>query len=159
MAKTVAHICILVRDIDEAIEKYRSILSVVSPDLLKGKVVKQKRSADSEEYITAFFGAPGDACDIQLLQPPDKNSPLYRRLETHGEGVHHIAFSSSHLEDTYKELKEKGIAVNDHLVAESPSEKAEMDMSHFWILPKYSNGVLIEVIDSYQVRGGFLIKK
>ncbi len=159
MAKTVAHICILVRDIDEAVEKYRNILSVVSPELLKGKVVKQKRFADSEEYVTAFFGSSGDGCDIQFLQPPDKNSPLYKRLEKYGEGIHHIAFSSSHLEDSYKKSKEKDIAVNDRLVAESPAEKDEVDMSHFWILPKSSNGVLIEVIDSYQVHDGFLTRK
>ena len=45
MAKTVAHICIIVWNIEEAIERYSNILGVVAPELLEGKVVKQKRFA------------------------------------------------------------------------------------------------------------------
>ena len=154
MAKTVSHICILVWDIDEAIEKYKKILGVLSPELLAGAVKKQKRHAEGE-YITAFFGTPGDGCDIQLLQPPDKDSPLYRRLEKYGEGVHHIAFSTGRMEDSYHALLQEGVAVNDHIVEESSAEN-EKDVRHYWVLPKYASGVLIEVIDDYKVVGGLL---
>ena len=158
MARTVAHICILVHDIDEAIRRYANILGVVAPELLERKVVKQKRFAGDVAYITAFFGAVGDACDIQLLQPPDPQSPLYRRLEKHGEGVHHIAFSSAHLEDTYQQLKEKGVTVGDQLIPESTAETRQLDGRHFWILPQYSHGVLIEIIDDYKLANGILTK-
>lgn len=156
MAKTVAHVCILVADIDKAIEDYRRILGLVSPELTAGKVVKQERWAEDEKYITAFFGAVGDGCDIQLLQPPDKQSPLHRRLERYGEGVHHIAFASSHLEDTYHRLKAYDVAVNDHVIPEHPEGDDDADVRHFWILPKSAHGVLIEMIDEYQTAEGML---
>ncbi len=156
MAKTVAHICILVADIDRAIEDYRRIFSRVSPVLVEREVVKQERWAEDEKYITAFFGAPGDGCDIQLLQPPDTESPLYSRLEKYGEGLHHIAFASSHLEDTYQQLKADGVSVNDHLILEYPEGGDTTDVSHFWILPRAAHGVLIEMIDHYRVEDGKL---
>ena len=158
MAKTVAHICIIVWNIEEAVERYSNILGVVAPELLEGKVVKQKRFAGKNEYVTAFFGSVGDACDIQFLQPPDQQSHLYKYLEKNGEGIHHIAFSSSHLEDTYKALKEKNVSVGDQLVPEASADSGQLDVRHFWILPEYSNGVRIEVIDNYKVVNGIVTK-
>jgi methylmalonyl-CoA/ethylmalonyl-CoA epimerase len=159
MAKTVAHLCILVADIDRAIEQYRRIFSAICPELLERDVVKQERWAGDEKYVTAFFEAPGDACDIQLLAPPDEESPLYRRLQKVGEGLHHIAFATYHLEDTYEQLKKDGIAVNDRLIPEHPEGDDRTDVSHFWILPRSADGVLIEMIDHYRVADGKLTLK
>jgi methylmalonyl-CoA/ethylmalonyl-CoA epimerase len=39
------HICILVKDIDRAIEHYANILGAVSPQLLKEKVTREERLA------------------------------------------------------------------------------------------------------------------
>jgi len=156
MARTVAHICILVADIDRAIEDYKRIFRTVAPGLLERKVVKQERWTEDEKYITAFFGAVGDGCDIQLLQPPDRESPLFRRLEKCGEGLHHIAFASAHLEDTFEHLKDDGISVSERVYAEHPDGYDSTDVSHFWILPRAAHGVLIEMIDHYRVEDGRL---
>ena len=156
MAKTVAHVCILVADIDRAIEDYKRIFRTVCPEFLEREVVKQVRWAEDEKYVTAFFGAVGDGCDIQLLQPPDEESPLQKRLAKYGEGLHHIAFASKHLDDTYRWLKAKGVEVNDHIVVEYPEEREAPDVDHFWILPKTAHGVLIEMIDHYRVEDGKL---
>jgi len=158
MGKTVSHICILVRDIDKAIEDYTKIFGVVAPQLLEREVLKQERFAGKDKYITAFFGAVGDACDIQLLQAPDQDSSLYQRLEKVGEGVHHIAFSSEHLEDTYQQFCSKGVSVNDEIISEHHADDDMTDVRHFWVLPKYSHGVLIEIIDQYDVIDGMLKK-
>jgi methylmalonyl-CoA/ethylmalonyl-CoA epimerase len=159
MAKTVAHICILVADIDRAIEDYKKIFNTVAPQLIERKVVKQERWAGNEKYITAFFGAVGDSCDIQLMQAPDRQSALYKRLEKHGEGVHHIAFASSHLEDTYQQLKANGISVNDQLISEHPEGDEKSDVRHFWIMPQSAHGVLVEMIDDYRTVNGMLTGK
>ncbi len=156
MAKTVAHICILVADIDRAIADYQKIFAVISPGLVERKVIKQERWAENEKYITAFFGAVDDACDIQLIQAPDERSPLHKRLVAHGEGIHHIAFVSSHLEDTYRKLKEKEIAVNDRVISERPEDRDASDLRHFWIMPRATHGVLIEMIDPYGLTNGLL---
>lgn len=159
MSKTVAHICILVADIDRAIESYRKILGTVSPELVERRVVRQERWTEDEKYITAFFGSLGDGCDIQLLQPPDTESPLHRRLEKMGEGIHHIAFASLHLEDTYQHLRSEGIAVSERLYPEHPEGDETTDVRHFWILPGSAHGVLVELIDEYQTVDGVLTRK
>jgi hypothetical protein len=71
-------------------------------------------------------------------------SPLYRRLEKYGEHIHHLGFTSSHLEETVQQLKEKGVSLHsDELVVnvEDPT------IRWTWILPKYAHGALIEVMD------------
>ena len=142
-----AHICILVRDIDQAIEHYAKILGAVSPQLLKERVSKRENFAGKDRYFSAFFQAPGNGCDIQLLQPLDPASPLYRRLEKHGEGLHHIAFASSHLEDTFQQLIENGVSLQgDDFIYDPDSPETRW----VWILPKYAHGVLIEVMDEYK---------
>ena len=150
-----AHICILVKDIDRAIEHYTSIFSAVAPRLLEQKIAKQENYAGKDRYMTAFFPAVGDGCDIQLLQPLDADSPLYKRLEQRGEGVHHIAFTSSHLEDTFQQLKANGVSLHgDEFIFDvnNPSIK------WVWIMPKYSHGVLIEVMDGYKLVDGILTR-
>jgi methylmalonyl-CoA/ethylmalonyl-CoA epimerase len=142
-----AHICILVKNIDEAIEHYSRILRAASPHLLQEKVKKEERFAGADRYATAFFLAPGQGCDIQLLQPLDPGSPLHKRLEKHGEGLHHIAFSSTRLEDTFQQLKDNGVSLqgSDFIYdANAP------DTRWVWVLPRYAHGVLIEVMDEYK---------
>jgi len=146
-----AHICILVKNIDEAIEHYTRIFQAASPHLLKEKVKKEERFAGGDRYLTAFFLAPGDGCDIQLLQPLDPNSPLYKRLEKHGEGIHHIAFSSTRLEDTFQQLKQRGVGLHgDQFIYDANVP----DTRWVWITPRYAHGVLIEVMDEYKKGGG-----
>jgi len=156
MPRTVAHLCILVADIDRAIEDYRRLFGTVCPALVEQPVVKQERWTENEKYITAFFAAPGEGCDIQLLQPPDEESPLHNRLEKYGEGVHHIAFSSSRLEDTYRYLKADGVSLSNRLYSEHPEGDSSTDVRHFWILPRSAHGVLIELIDDYRTVNGML---
>ncbi len=159
MAKSVrhrlAHICILVRDIDQAIEHYTNILSATAPELLAQKIAKQECCAGKDRYLTAFFPALGNACDIQLIQPLNPGAPLYQRLEQHGEGVHHICFTSSHLEDTFQQLKESGVLLHgDQFIADASNPT----LRWAWILPRYAHGVLIEVLDSYKLVDGVLTK-
>ncbi len=113
----------------------------------------QRVSERTPAHLELFFQAPGNACDIQLIQPLNVESPLYKRLERHGEGVHHIAFTTSHLEATIDRLKENGVSVlSDELV----SDIKNPGLRWSWVLPSYANGVLIEVMDSYKVEGGRL---
>jgi len=158
MTKAIAHICVLVRDIDKAIKDYSKLFSIISPGLLKKKVVKQNRYAGKDPYVTAFFAAPGGGCDFQLLEVT-KDSPLYPRLEKFGEGIHHMAMSSNKLEDTYQTLTKNDIPVSDEIYRERKAGNDEVDVRHFWVLPKYSHGVPIELIDDYDVIDGLINKK
>jgi len=64
----------LVKDIDTAIEHYIRILKAVAPQMLEEKVVKQEGRMGIDHYLTTFFPAIGEACDIQLLQPINADS-------------------------------------------------------------------------------------
>lgn len=144
MTKSLDHVCILVKDIDKAIEHYTNILSVVAPEMLKHKTQKTEAYSGKDKYLSMVFTAPGDGCNIQLLQPLNPESPLYKRLEQHNEHIHHLAFTSSHLEDTFQRLKEKGVSLYDDqfvVNAEDPTTRWT------WILPGYAHGALIEVMD------------
>ena len=142
-----AHICILVKDIDQAIAHYANILGVVSPQQFRKEATRETCFAGKDRYVTAFFHAAGDACDIQLLQPLDPESPLFKRLEKHGEGVHHIAFASSDLKDTFEQLQGKGVSLpGDQFFFDENTP----DTRWTWIMPSYAHGVLIEVMDEYK---------
>ena len=99
MAKSLDHVCILVKDIDQAIERYGNILSVTAPQV-EQKVEKEESLAGNDRYLSCVFRDPGDGCNIQLLQPLDPVSPLFKRLDRYGEHIHHLGFTSSHLEKT-----------------------------------------------------------
>ncbi len=142
-----AHICILVKDIDRAIEHYSRILGVVSASLLDQPIVKKECFAGKDRYLTTFFRAPQDGCDIQLLQPLEPGSPLYNRLEKYGEGLHHIAFASTHLDDTFRQLKEKEVGLHGD---QFNYDVNNPDSRWVWITPQYAHGVLIEVMDEYK---------
>ncbi len=144
MAKSLDHVCILVRDINAAIEHYSNILSVTAPEALDREIEIQESYAGEDRYLTTVFVVPGDGCNIQLLQPLNPESPLHKRLEQHGEHIHHLAFTSSHLEETVKGLRERGVSLHgDELFYDvnNPSPRWT------WILPGYAHGALIEVMD------------
>ena len=144
MVKSLDHVCILVKDIDQAIEHYKNILSVCAPEVLNQKIEKYEAFAGDDKYLSALFPAGGEGCNIQLMQPLNPESRLYQRLEKYGEHIHHLAFTSLHLEDTLKGLKKKKVTMR--------SDELIYDVNHpalrwNWIMPQYAHGALIEVMD------------
>src|ERR1700712_853429 len=83
-----AHVCLLVRDLDQAVEDWTKILRALDPKQVEERIVRYddfEGGADQMRWAT-FVSHHG--AEIQLMQPaPD--TPLGRRLEKHGEGVHH----------------------------------------------------------------------
>ena len=144
MVQTLDHVCILVKDIDQAIEHYRNILSVCAPEVLKQKIEKYEAFAGEDRYVSALFPAGGEGCNIQLMQPLNPESRLYQRLQKYGEHIHHLGFTSRQLEKTLKGLKARKVALR--------SEELIFDVNHpelrwNWITPQYAHGALIEVMD------------
>ena len=93
-----AHICFLVKDLDQAIEDWTKILEILDPAQLEERIVRYDGfEGGGDRMRWATFVNPGGA-EIQLMQP-DPDSPLGRRLAKHGEGVHHICFAVDSPED------------------------------------------------------------
>ena len=87
-----AHICLLVKDLDQAIEDSTKILEILDPAQLKERLVRYDEFEGGEDRMRwATFVNPGSS-EIQLMEP-DPDSPLGRRLKKRGEPVHHICFT------------------------------------------------------------------
>ena len=144
-----AHICLLVRDLVKAVEDWSKILGVLQPVQLDEPIVRYDEfegGADSMRWAT-FVSAVG--AEIQLMEPaPD--TPLARRLASHGEGVHHICFTTDDPDDAARRLREAGVNASDEVYSD-PS----MPWQRWtWVMPDSAHGTLVEVARPYRAVGG-----
>ena len=59
---------------------------------------------------------------IELLCPTGEDSPVYRFLKKNGEGLHHLSYRVEDIQESTKELREKGALVLGDVV---PSKRHE----------------------------------
>ena len=85
----------------------------------------------------AFFSL-GD-CHIELLEPMSDESPISRFLDGNGEGIHHLAYRTSDIEQQLVRAKKAGL----RLINETPVAGAGGTKVAF-IHPKSVGGVLTE---------------
>ena len=125
------HVGIAVNDLDEAMKIYEEIL---------GLKVRKITVVEEEKIRTAILLA--GKIRIELMEPTDEEGPVARFIKKRGEGVHHIAFTVTNLENFLKKLKEKEIV----LVDEKPRIGAggyKMAFLH----PKSTKSVLLELCE------------
>jgi len=80
---------------------------------------------------------------IELLESTDPEGPVGKFLEKKGEGVHHVAFATTNLEESLVEMEEKGVA----LIDKKPRKGAEgLDIA--FLHPKSTHGVLTELCEN-----------
>ena len=92
----------------------------------------------SEGVRTSFFmNGPNK---IELLEATNPDSPIAKFIDKKGEGIHHIAFDVSDIEEEIKRLKSEGFIV----LNEVPKKGADNKLVAF-LHPKGTNGVLIEL--------------
>lgn len=131
MFEKVDHIGIAVSDLEKAISFYRDQLGV---DFMGTEVV------DEQKVKVAFL--PVGESKIELLEPTDPAGPVGKFIEKKGEGVHHLSFRVSNIEEKLEQLKEKGVA----LIDEKPRYGAGGAKIAF-LHPKSTGGVLIELCE------------
>jgi methylmalonyl-CoA/ethylmalonyl-CoA epimerase len=83
-----------------------------------------------------------DGSKIQLLAALESTSTIGKFLEKHGEGVQQVALSVKNLEFAGQKLLAAGIS----LVYPAP-QKGSNDSSINFIHPKFTGGVLIELVE------------
>ena len=124
------HIGIAVRSIEESSKIYR----------LLGLEVSHVEVVESQGVKTAFLKL-GES-NIELLEPIDENSPVFKFLEKRGEGIHHIALSVENIGEKLKELKNNGVK----LINNEPVKGAHGKLVAF-VHPKSAGGVLLELCE------------
>lgn len=92
----------------------------------------------SEGVRTSFFNVGG--VKIELLEATTLDSPIAKFIEKKGEGVHHLAFAVSDINESIKEFSQKGFSP----LSTEPKPGADHKLICF-LHPKATNGVLIEL--------------
>ena len=127
--KKIEHIGIAVKNIDEAEKRFSKLL---------GALPYKREIVESEGVITSFFKV-GDS-KIELLAATTQNSPIQKFIDKKGEGVHHIAFEVSDINQKMTELAQQGFV----LINDKPKDGADNKTVAF-IHPKSTGGVLVEI--------------
>jgi len=103
MKKTLDHMGIAVRRLDESVQFYTEVLG--------GELFDRYRSeATGVESEIAVIDLNGSR--IELLMPTNNTtSPIARFMKQKGKGVHHIAYRVENLDEALKELEQQNIRV------------------------------------------------
>lgn len=129
----IEHIGIAVRDLAAGNELFRKLL---------GSEHYKTESVESEHVTTSFFQI-GES-KIELLVATDPESPIAKFIEKRGEGIHHIAFEVHDIRAEIARLEAEGFVP----LNREPKRGADNKLVAF-LHPKSSNGVLVELCQSY----------
>ena len=127
----IEHIGIAVKDLNAAIKYYEEVLG------MKCYAIEEVKD---QQVKTAFFLV--GQTKIELLESTSPEGAVGKFIEKKGEGIHHIAFAVSNIEDQLKEAASKGV----QLVDAVPRKGAEgLDIA--FLHPKSTFGVLTELCE------------
>jgi methylmalonyl-CoA/ethylmalonyl-CoA epimerase len=141
-----AHICLLVRDLEQAIEDWTAILGELDPGQLEQPLVRVDRWEAGEDVMSSATFVNPEGTEIQLLCPLN-DGPLGQRLARHGEGVHHICFTTPELPAAVERLAAKGVRLTSTELSHDPQLPWQ-----YWtfIAPASSHGPLVELAYPYR---------
>ncbi len=127
----IEHIGIAVLDLKDAVSYYEKILGL--------KCYKVEEVPD-QKVRTAFFKV--GQTKIELLESTDPEGPVGKFIEKRGEGIHHLAFAVTGLEQKLKFAENAGIKLIDTM----PRIGAE-GLHIAFLHPKSTFGVLTELCE------------
>ena len=104
-----AHVCLLVNDLDKAVEDWTKILGALDPGQLEKRLVRYEEFEGGEDSMRWATFVSDHGAEIQLMEPA-RDTPLGRRLEKRGEHVHHICFTTDDPGAATRALAEEGLA-------------------------------------------------
>jgi methylmalonyl-CoA/ethylmalonyl-CoA epimerase len=125
----IEHIGIAVKNLDEAISFYEGVLG------LKCYSIEEVKS---QKTRMGFFMV--GSTKIELLESTEPSGPIGRFIESKGEGIHHIAYSTKDINGALREAEEKGV----QLIDKEPKRGAD-NMDIAFLHPKSTRGVLTEL--------------
>lgn len=143
-----AHVCLLVKDLDKAIEDWTKILGILDPQSLEKRLVKYDEfsgGADAGMKWATFVNE--GSTEIQLIQPAP-GTPLGDRLEKVGEHVHHLCFTTDDVPAAMEKLRAANLQLPGDGKTYNDQEMTWQKWS--WVGPKSAHGVLIEVASPYE---------
>jgi len=131
MIKGLKHVGIAVNSIDESLQVFVKTLGL-----------KHEKTVTLDERKLKIALLEAGEIKIELLEPMDKEGTIAKFLQSRGEGIHHIAFKVTDIENMLQQLKSKGVT----LIDEEPRKGAEGGKVAF-IHPKSTKNVLVELCE------------
>lgn len=131
MLKSLNHIGIAVKSLDESVKIYRNLFGLGEPKIVEMKEMKLR---------VAIFKM--ETYNIELVEPMSPDTTIAKFLEKRGPGIHHLCFNVDKIEEKLEMLKANGVI----LIDEKPRIGA-MGHKVAFISPKSTNGVLIELTE------------
>jgi methylmalonyl-CoA/ethylmalonyl-CoA epimerase len=125
------HVALAVRDLDQALAGYERLFG--AQPMYREVVAEQ----GVEEAMIAVGGSY-----VQLLQPLGADTPVGRFIESHGEGMHHIALAVADIKAALEHLEAEGA----QLVDREPRDGGR-GASIAFVHPKEFAGTLVELVE------------
>ena len=132
MVKRIAHIAIVVEDIEGALGFWRDAL---------GLPLEHVEDVPEQQATVAFL--PTSESEVELVKPSTNDSGVARFLAGRGPGIHHICFDVDDIAATLTALKARGV----RLIDEIPRMGAGGKKVAF-IHPESTGGVLVELAEA-----------
>ncbi len=129
MIGPVHHVGIAVRELQPAIERYT----------LLGLALDYTETVTAAGVRVAFLKA-GDT-HVELVEPLQPDGNVARFLDKRGEGLHHIAFSTTDIVAELRRLEDQGF----DLIDRAPRPGARSRLVAF-VHPRSAHGVLVELV-------------
>jgi methylmalonyl-CoA/ethylmalonyl-CoA epimerase len=145
-----AHVCLIVQDLDQAVADWREILGVLDPAQLEEPIVRYDDFTGGEDEMRWVTFVANHSSEIQLVEPAAE-TPLGRRLAKHGEHVHHICFTTDDVSGSARKLADAGLDVDVDNTYRDPDVPWQ---EWTWVLPKSAHGVLVEIARPYRAVDG-----
>jgi methylmalonyl-CoA epimerase len=127
----VHHVALVVRSIESALGVWRDML---------GLELEMIMDVPQDRVRIAFLGV-GES-KVELVEPTDDTTGVYRFLESKGEGFHHVCFEVANLAETLMRLEIDGL----ELIDTAPRKGAEGPVA--FLHPRSCHGVLVELIEA-----------
>ena len=133
------HVGVVVRDINKAIEYYKSLGIGPFGPVTTPVAEKKFYGKPTEDYGVELRLARLGQIHIELLQPVKGASPAMGFLEKRGEGINHICFAVDDVEKEAAKLVEKGFEVISSVKFQNGGGNVYLDTGKV-------GGVLIELL-------------
>jgi len=139
--KRMDHICIAVKNLNEARKMWEPLLGKDEPD---------DAYVDEPEKIRVVRYWIGEV-GFELMESTTPDGNVAKFIEKNGEGVMIISFNVENTRDAVKELQDKGYP----FIPDSRGEIARpfRNCEFAFVHPKILNGVLTEMIDDKELIG------
>ena len=131
IVKNIQEVVLAVEKQDEAVALFEELFGLEFKD-----------GWDMPTYDMKVKSAKVGDTQLQIITPTSSESIIAKYIQDRGEGLHHIAFMLSDLDETVARLKEKNIK----LIPDSPVSVEGRPLRYIFIHPKSVHGVLIELL-------------